>query len=213
MAFEPAFWEDRLVHLPFYKNLLSNYQSIRSEILELTQDPTQLFDYPKTYLTNNDGNKVTPLYENTWKAIPFSLYSGEFISTSGVDPLSQHICKIVNTVRSRCKTVDGVISELESDGYLRNSFVSKLLPGSYIRPHRGRTNDFMRIHLGLDCDPLCFIQVGDERRVWEEGKVIAFKDGGPYLHSVIHHGTKQRIIVSFDLSLDYLRDKVDSLCL
>ena len=211
MESEPAFWEDRLVSLPFYKNLLSNYQSIRSEILDLIQDPRQLFDYPKTYLTNEQGTKCTPLYENTWKAIPFSLYSGEYILTTGVDSRSKYILKVVHSVRSRCKTVDRVISNLEVGGYLRNSFVSKLLPGSYIRPHRGRTNDFMRIHLGLDCDPLCSIQVGEDRRVWENGKIIAFKDGGPYLHSVKHNGTKQRIIISCDVSLEYLRNKVQGL--
>ena len=210
---EPAFWDDRLVSLPLYKNLIRNYLSIRSEILELIEDPSQLFDYPKTYLTSDHGTRRTPLYENTWKAIPFSLYSGEYISTTGVDSPSQHILKVVRNVRSKCKALVRVISDLESDGNLRNGFVSKLLPGSYIRPHRGRTNDFMRIHLGLECYPLCFIQAGEERRAWEDGKIIAFKDGGPHLHTVKHNGNKQRIIISVDVSLEYLCGKVESLAI
>ena len=204
MKSEPAFWEHLLVTLPFYKNLLLYYKSIRSEILELTEDPSELFDYPKTYLMSKDRTESVPLYENTWKAIPFSLYSGEYISTDDDSSSSRQVVQIVQRVRSRCEALDFIISGLEADGHLRNGFVSKLMPGSYIRPHRGRTDTYMRIHLGLDCDPLCFIQVGEQTRTWEDGKVIAFKDGGPYLHSVKHNGSKQRIIISCDLSLEYL---------
>lgn len=204
MKSEPAFWEDLLVDFPFYKSLLLNYESIRSEILALAEDPSELFDYPKTFLISEDRTKSIPLYENTWKAIPFSLYSDEYLSTDGVSSSSRQVIQIVQSLRSRCETLDCVISDLEADGHLRNGFVSKLMPGSYIRPHRGRTDDYMRIHLGLDCDPLCFIQVGEQRRTWEDGKVIAFKDGGPYLHSVKHNGSKQRIIISCDISLEYL---------
>jgi aspartyl/asparaginyl beta-hydroxylase (cupin superfamily) len=63
----------------------------------------------------------------------------------------------------------------------------------------------MRIHLGLVCDPECVITVGDQSRVWREGEIIAFKDGGPYLHSVAHNGTADRWVLVFDLTLDYLR--------
>jgi hypothetical protein len=65
--------------------------------------------------------------------------------------------------------------------------------------------------MGLDCDPGCVITVGNEQRVWENGKIIAFKDGGPYPHSVKHNGTKQRIIASFDVDLSYLKTIVPKL--
>jgi aspartyl/asparaginyl beta-hydroxylase (cupin superfamily) len=62
----------------------------------------------------------------------------------------------------------------------------------------------MRIHMGLICDPECKITVDAETKTWTEGKILAFKDGGPYYHSVVHNGTKDRYIFSFDLSLEYL---------
>jgi aspartyl/asparaginyl beta-hydroxylase (cupin superfamily) len=64
----------------------------------------------------------------------------------------------------------------------------------------------MRIHLGLVCDPECKITVGDETMTWEEGKILAFKDGGPHYHQVKHNGNKDRYILSIDLKLDYLEN-------
>jgi aspartyl/asparaginyl beta-hydroxylase (cupin superfamily) len=86
-----------------------------------------------------------------------------------------------------------------------------LIPGSIINPHHGWTDDFLRIHLGLICDPECKITVGDETKTWEEGKILAFKDGGPFLHSVEHKGTTERIILSVDVKLSYLSQYVNNI--
>jgi aspartyl/asparaginyl beta-hydroxylase (cupin superfamily) len=67
----------------------------------------------------------------------------------------------------------------------------------------------MRVHLGLVCDPLCEITVGPDKRTWKEGELLAFKDGGAYPHSVTHNGTHDRLILIFDLTLDYLRSVID----
>ena len=72
------------------------------------------------------------------------------------------------------------------------------------RPHRGWTPDYLRIHLCLVDDPGCRITVGSETRTWKTGQFLAFKDGGPHLHSVVHEGKHERIVLSYDLNLQYL---------
>jgi hypothetical protein len=208
---EPPFWEDELTEVPIYQNLIKNYEKIREEVLKFIDRPNGMFDYPKYDVYRDDGFTKIPLYENLWKAVPFSKFIGEFIYTEGDDLIAHYVNKIVSFSKENCPSVHESIKELEDQDYLANCFVSKLLPGSVINPHRGRTPDFMRVHLGLDCDPGCVITVGDQQRVWEDGKIIAFKDGGPYPHSVKHEGTKQRIILSCDISLEYLKTLVPRL--
>jgi aspartyl/asparaginyl beta-hydroxylase (cupin superfamily) len=87
---------------------------------------------------------------------------------------------------------------------LRNVFVSRLIPNSTINPHRGWTPDYLRMHLCLVADPGCKMTVGDVTRTWEVGELMAFKDGGPYLHHVKHRGQHERIILSYDIDLNYV---------
>jgi carbamoyl-phosphate synthase small subunit len=58
--------------------------------------------------------------------------------------------------------------------------------------------------LRLLADAGCRITVGPETRTWKTGQLLAFKDGGPHLHSVMHEGEHERIVMSYDLSLRYL---------
>ena len=103
--------------------------------------------------------------------------------------------------------------EFSKRGELFNAVLSVLSPGTTINPHRGDPS-IMRVHVGLKCDPNCSISVGNEdvgyeTRTWEPGKVIAFKDGGDFCHSVVHSGDSDRWILMFDIPLEYLRKVVD----
>lgn len=150
-------------------------------------------DYPKY------GN----LYDQVWEAFPLSLFEGEFISMAK-GKLGFDLDAFVNQAKHHLPTISSLIGPLEKQGTLRNVFVSRLVPGSQIHPHRGWTPDFLRVHLGLVCDPLCTITVGNVTKTWAPGKLLAFKDGGPYLHSVSHRGSHERIVMSIDLRLSYL---------
>ena len=167
--------------------------------------PNSLFDYPKY----NVGNG--PLYENYWKAVPLSNFNGEFISMYSNEQERQYINYIIERTKSSCPTANNIIQCLENDKNLANAFISRLIPGSIINPHRGWTPDYMRIHLGLVCDPECRITVGNETKTWEEGRILAFKDGGPYPHSVMHNGSTERIILSMDVNISYLKQFVPEL--
>lgn len=212
--------KDEIINFIQSPNALIDYPKYN-----VTLTPSDLTDYrnPTVYTT-------VPLYEYYWKAVPLSKFDGEFISMNedldeyykgyNVDletiKKSLHVKHkkelldlIVNNAKRNCPTVDKVISSLENEGNLANCFISRLIPGSVINPHRGWTPDWMRVHLGVVCDPGCKITVGKETQTWEEGKILAFKDGGIYPHSVKHEGTSERIILSMDIKLSYLHKFAD----
>jgi hypothetical protein len=190
---EPPFWNAELEKIPFCVALRSQFASIQQEIDAFIQTSQPFMAYPK----------YANLYVNTWDAFPLSKFQGEFVELSKQN-LSFHLERIVAYARARLPTLSALIAPLEEEGHLRNVFVSRLLPGSVINPHRGWTPDFLRIHIGLHCDPFCRITVGHETQTWHEGQLLAFKDGGPHLHSVRHEGTQERIVLAIDLRLAYV---------
>jgi hypothetical protein len=190
---EPPFWTEHLHRIPWCRELSAKAAQVRDEIVAFATSTRPFMPYPKY------GN----LYSNTWDAFPLSIFQGEHIELSRKS-LEINMSPLVAAYRKRLPTVSSLIEPLESEGVLRNVFVSRLVPGSVIHPHRGWTPDYLRIHLGLVCDPACSITVGNETRTWQPLQLLAFKDGGPYPHSVVHEGTSPRLIVSHDLRLDYV---------
>ena len=203
------FWDQYLNNVPLCKYLVQYSKDIKLEVINYLEQPDSLFDYP-IYMIEDQNNTPVPLYENLWKVVPFSRFEGEFVSDPDSDEYDM-IMMLAERSKWNCPTISTLISGLESEGNLVNCFVSKLVPGSIINSHRGWTSDFMRIDLGLVCDPECKITVGEETRAWEEGKLLAFKDGGEYPHSVKHNGTSERIILSLDLRISYLQKFVPEL--
>lgn len=197
------FWDEHLKDVPLCISLVDNYKLILDEVLEYIKLPDALFDYPM-YLVEGENNKGIPLYENYWKAIPMTNFEGEFLADYASPDEKNFFNFLIQRTKKLCPFTNSLIEDLEKEGNLANCFISRLLPGSIINPHRGWTSDFMRIHLGLVCDSECKITVGEETKTWELGKLLAFKDGGEYLHSVVHNGTQERIILSMDVRITYL---------
>lgn len=190
---EPPFWDAQLHCIPWCLTLLDNAELIRAEVLDLVKKFRPFMPYPK----------YANLYHNTWDAFPLSVFQGEHIELSK-ENLAVKMGPLIEMFRAKMPVTSSTIGDLEAQGHLRNVFVSRLMPGSVINPHRGWTPDHLRIHLCLTEDPKCHITVGTATRTWERGKLLAFKDGGPYLHSVQHHGENERIILSYDLNLRYV---------
>lgn len=193
-ASQRPFWDSELHRLPWALDVLAKAADIREEILRFIPQFRPFMPYPK----------YANLYNNTWDAFPLSIFQGEHIELSK-DQLAIDMAPLVVLFRSKLPVTSSTIAPLESQGHLRNVFVSRLIPGSVINPHRGWTPDFLRVHLCLVEDPGCQITVGSETRTWVTGQLLAFKDGGALLHSVVHRGRQERIILSYDLSLDYLK--------
>lgn len=190
---EPPFWDSLLNRLPWALDVLAKAADIREEVLHFIPQFRPFMPYPK----------YANLYNNTWDAFPLSIFQGEHIELSK-EKLALNMAPLIAMFRSKLPVCSSTIAPLEREGHLRNVFVSRLIPGSVINPHRGWTPDYLRVHLCLVEDPGCRITVGPETRTWKTGQLLAFKDGGPHLHSVVHEGEHERIVMSYDLSLRYL---------
>jgi aspartyl/asparaginyl beta-hydroxylase (cupin superfamily) len=100
---------------------------------------------------------------------------------------------------SRCPTVTRII---DSHNTLRTQagvlYVSKLVPESHIRGHRGPTNIRMRCHLGVRIpDGDCAIRVGNDVRRWREGECLVFDDS--LEHEAWNHTAEARIVLIIDV--------------
>lgn len=193
------FWDDKIQDVPVLQNLMKNWQEIREEVLNLISDSNFLYDYPKW----DKAGGVSELYKYYWKVCPMSRFDHEYTANFMTQEEKQIVSNVITEAKKRCPIIERCISELESERNLGSAFISRLIPGSIIHPHHGYTKDWMRIHLGLVCDPECKITVGGETRTWEEGKLLAFRDGD--LHSVKHNGKTERIVFSVDIRLSYLK--------
>lgn len=205
---EPEFWEDYLIEEPVCQQLCENWKKIRDEILDLKQNYSNWFTkYPKFKVEDPNTKQKVRLYENDWTITALSKLSEDYnIENNKAEKTGgSSLEKLVKRYRSKLlPTLHSIIGDLDKDNTLSNVFVSILSPGVIINPHVGYSKEYMRIHLGLVCDPECKITVGEETKTWEEGKILAFKDGGPYYHQVRHNGEYDRYILSLDLKLSYL---------
>jgi hypothetical protein len=74
-----------------------------------------------------------------------------------------------------------------------------IYPGSILNKHYGMCTDYIRFHLGIECDPGAMFYVENlQPRTWEPGKVFAFSDGETF-HGTTHTGSKPRTVLILDL--------------
>lgn len=195
------FWEDKVREVPVIQDLVKNWKQIKKEVLELISNPDILHDYPRF----DKLGGMWDLYEKYWKVCPFTVFDDDY-AAKFIPHLDEEQKKfffnLIAYSKSKCPTIQKCIADLEKEGHIRNVFVSRLIPGSIIHPHHGYTDKWMRVHIGLVCDPGCKITIGNEFRTWEEGKLIAFRDGD--MHSVKHEGSEERIVLSSDIRISYL---------
>ena len=72
-------------------------------------------------------------------------------------------------------------------------------PGAKLNMHYGMCSDYIRIHMGIDCDPgAVFFVENLPPRSWEPRKVFAFSDGDAF-HGTEHHGNDPRSILLIDI--------------
>lgn len=211
---EPQFWEEYLTEEPVCKQLCENWKQIKDEILNLRENHSNWFTkYPKFKVEDPKTKEKVRLYENNWTITALSKLSESYNAENSRAEKTggSSLEKLVKRYRSKLlPTLNSIINGLDQDETLSNVFVSILSPGVIIKPHVGYSKDYMRIHLGLICDPECKITVGNETKTWEEGKILAFKDGGPYYHQVKHSGINDRTILSLDLKLSYLEKYINN---
>jgi beta-hydroxylase len=98
-----------------------------------------------------------------------------------------------------CKRCPNTAALLEKVPGLETAFFSILAPGKIIPSHQGITKSLIRGHLGLVVPPApeaCFMDVGDVRCTWEEGRLLLFDDSYP--HGVTNQTNHERVVLLFD---------------
>ncbi|MEM9595587.1 MAG: aspartyl/asparaginyl beta-hydroxylase domain-containing protein [Acidobacteriota bacterium] len=116
-------------------------------------------------------------------------------------------------LHSNCKRCPGITRLLESIPNLTAGSLSVLEPKSNINPHQGDTNAIIRAHLGLSIPaplPDCGLQVGDEARSWEEGKMLLFCDA--HNHTAWNHADRRRLVFIVDVMHPELADRTSEIC-
>ena len=205
---EPRFLTDVALAIPLVHELWLNWRAILAEIDAFTtrfNDP--FVEYPRYRI--RDGGPF--LYENEWKVLPTTIIDGEALDATIDSPigatdtdLKRRHAELLARVRGGMPTLDRILSPAERAGFCANGFISRIKPGTVLQPHTGWVGDWLRVHIGLRTDPGATITVGDETRTWTDGGILAFRDGGPWLHSVVHRGTRERLIISTDLRIAML---------
>ena len=225
---EQAFWDEEVMAIPVCQEIVKNWEKIKEEALSFinTKNPNTKNKKSTTLLTSKfmkipkiKNDKITEEFvtvsdKGSWEVVyvgknKIRSNSGEF---SKLNDFYQRI-----TLKNTGKTIEenaeyaikffktyNEIVEFFAPGECSASTLSIVSPGTSISPHFGAPG-FLRCHLCLVNDSGCTITIGEEQRQWHEGKLLAFKDGGPYAHSVNHTGTRDRIVLIFDISLDYAR--------
>ena len=74
-----------------------------------------------------------------------------------------------------------------------------IYPGGTLNQHYGMCNDYVRIHMGIDCDPEAVFYLENlPPRAWESAKLFAFSDGEAF-HGTKHTGENPRSILIVDV--------------
>ncbi len=222
MSSEPAFWDDAIRKIPVCVEIEKNWLSIKNEFVSYLQHnhPFPVRGGGNTLASPNLKIKATPDADGE-----INLYSGEWdVCFAGTKPSNdskqwgntellgsvvrwktkQDLDTQINYSKSYFKTFGSIVSDFSDAGQCSGAMFSIMKPGTIVNPHNG-SDKIMRCHLCIINDEKCQITVGNETRSWTEGKILAFKDGPPYKHSVRHLGLVDRVVLIFDFDLDYLR--------
>ena len=228
MGLAPEFWDHIVRKIPVCVELEKNWEKIRDEFISYYSHehpfPVRELD-SKNYENANMLPSPNLRVVNKINGEEENLYSGGWdVCFAGTKPLedgkqwgnTELVGRVVkwktrkdlNThldySKAYFKTFNAIVDNFADEGQCSGAMFSIIRPGTVINPHTG-SDGIMRTHLCLINDDRCLLTVGSKTRNWEEGKILAFKDGNPYEHSVIHSGSRDRVVLIFDFDLKYLR--------
>lgn len=193
--------------------------SIEKPIFFLTEEDVYNGNAP--YFFNPKEYAFTVILEQNWKIITeeFSkiITGEESIEISSPNPpyLSNseawkniYFFNFMWKYHNNCKKYPNTYKLLSSIPNLTFAEVTVLEGNSHILPHIGETNVTMRGHLGLKIPgglPELGIQVGAEKKGWEEGKIVLFSDA--HRHHVWNNSNQRRIVLVFDIIKEEYSDR------
>jgi aspartyl/asparaginyl beta-hydroxylase (cupin superfamily) len=174
---------------------------------------------PPLYLINQTGySGIYPPFHNTdefpwikeieqhWEAIRDELYAqGVFATMDAPHVEGESGWKGIYLINfswikhDTCRKFPQTMKVLKHVPNLTFAAFSMLEAGASLAPHWGDTNTIARCALGLEVPapaPVCALQVADQVKSWEEGKIIMFSEC--HLHTAWNHSNKRRLIFTFD---------------
>lgn len=205
------YYDEEVLNVPAVQEILAEWPKIKQELFDLMNNWHPYMYYPEyEFVDKETGEKKKALWEKEWKLFSVTDFVWDGIEENGHGALKDdNFNRKVKLVRRKCPTMAKVFKPYEQAGYLMNGFVSRLVPGSKIIPHSGWVQDVLRVHFCLKEDPECYFWVNGEKRTWKLDEVFGFLDWDR--HSVEHHGTTDRIILSLDFKFEYLKPYIPEL--
>ncbi|MEI2416853.1 aspartyl/asparaginyl beta-hydroxylase domain-containing protein [Orrella sp. JC864] len=159
---------------PWIDELERATPAIRQELMSLLEDRQRL---PAFHELSPEVGTITR--DDQWKTFVFLAYG--LRSQRNI---------------ARCPETMKALSAIPG---LRTAFFSILEPGKRIPLHEGPYNGVLRLHLALvvpEPRERCWIEVGGQRYVWEEGKAVVFDD--LYPHQVHNDTGGVRVVLFVD---------------
>jgi hypothetical protein len=220
---EPAFWDFKLKQSrePICASMIENFDKLYIELTHFAGMAAHWsLPYFNPLVVDPDNGDQTPLYTGNWTTLPVGYVdeersvSPEFLDFKAEQEkkLDMNLDDTIRRLRKRgLPILHGLIWRAERDKKLANAFLGTLHPGAVVNRHKGWTKEYVRVHLALSWDDdAATITVGDETRTWMDGDILAFRDQGPYFISMKNESKDQeRLYLSFDLSVDYLKEYID----
>lgn len=156
---------------PWLKRLEDGAPAIRAELAVLMK---HLAAIPPIDKMSPDHRRIAG--DGGWRSF--------FLIGYGI-PLDHNIVRMPETMRT-----------LEAVPRLVTAMISIMEPGMHIARHRGVTKAILTAHLGLEVPKRresCWMDVGGEKVVWEEGRAFVFDD--TYKHEVWNNTDENRAIL------------------
>jgi aspartyl/asparaginyl beta-hydroxylase (cupin superfamily) len=164
---------------------------IREELLGVMQEPSAFRPYVASDPTRPTKSQQGMLDNPDWSA--FYLWKdGELVAGNAARcPKTMAVLERVPLPRMRGRSPVALFSLLR--------------PGARIPPHNGFINTRLICHLPLLVPDGCSFRVGNDTRVWEEGKAWAFDD--TIEHEAWNNSDRIRVILLFEVWRPELTDE------
>lgn len=158
----------------FVKLLEENWNSIYDELIEILRFRDLV---PSFHEISKEQYKISK--GDKWKTFAFFSFGHKF--------------------QYNCAYAPNTVKLLECIPNLQSAWFSAIAPGYHIPKHKGITRGILRGHLGLSIPAIskeCFMDIGNNRIYWEQGKVVVFDD--TFEHAVWNNTDQERIVLLFD---------------